>query len=119
MDGQADICDKVNSRLSQYFEHNKHTRQTSAPLSELKPTITKFRLPQTNALGRTATGMGYGNNYWDDKVKNVEMKGIFRAPDRDDEDLRKCMSQNMRIRMRNMPAFFVEILPLKFRVLLT
>ena len=43
--------------------HNTHNRQTSIPLVELEPTISVGERPQTYALDRAATGIGYHQKY--------------------------------------------------------
>jgi len=42
-----------------HYLHNKHKRQTFMPLAGFEPKIPTIKRPQTYALDRTATGIGY------------------------------------------------------------
>jgi hypothetical protein len=42
-----------------YIKHNTHNRQTSMPPVEFEPTISASERPQTHALDRAATGIGF------------------------------------------------------------
>ena len=62
--GRAPLDEGSARRRDLYLTtHNSHKRQASMPPAGFEPTIPASERPQTHALDRAATGIGYSQMY--------------------------------------------------------
>ena len=62
--GRTSLDESSARRIDLYLTtHNTHKRQTSMPPAGFEPTIPASERPQTHALDRTATGIGFNTIY--------------------------------------------------------